>query len=122
MTESEVIEALSEISMNSATYVTIFISVTFAYLTVAYIVGQSLTRLQNVMVSSLYVLLATLTSTAAWGFTDAWRKLHEREQSIFSEVWIYQNMDWVVILLPLLILVEFASLYFMFDIRRRSGP
>ena len=121
MTESEIIEALSEISLNAATYMTIFISVTFAYLTVAYIVGRTLNRFQTLMVSSLYVLLATMTGTATFGFTDAWQILHARKGSVFNEVWIYQNTGWVFFLLPVLALVVLASLYFMFDIRRRAA-
>ena len=120
MTESEVIEALSEISMNAATYLTIFISVTFAYLTVAYLVGSSLTRFQAFMASALYLLTSIMTGTATVGFTDTWQKLHAREQSVFNDVWLYQNTEWLVMLLPALTLVVLASLYFMFDIRRRG--
>ena len=58
MSESDAIEALSEISLNATTYVSIFISVTFAYLTVAYLVGKQLTRFQCLAVSALYFLIA----------------------------------------------------------------
>ena len=121
MTESEVIEALSEISINAATYLTIFISVTFAYLTVAYVAGPSLTRYQAVMVSALYLLMSSITATATVGFAATWQKLHARDQSVFNEIWIYQNTEWFFWVLPALVLVVLASRYFMFDIRRRSN-
>ena len=42
MSEAEAIEALSDVAANAGTFFTIFLSVTFAYLTVAYVVGAAL--------------------------------------------------------------------------------
>ncbi|MGR8946697.1 MAG: hypothetical protein ACU84Q_01530 [Gammaproteobacteria bacterium] len=89
MTESEVIEALSEISLNAATYMTVFILITFAYLTVAYLVGRSLTKFQCWVVAVLYALTSTMFGVAAVGFTETWQRLREREESIFDEIWIH---------------------------------
>lgn len=120
MTEIEVIEALSEISINAVTYMTVFLSVTFAYLTVAYFVGAQLSRFQCVAISVLYGAIGAMTGSATIGWSVAWQILRSRESSLFDAVWIFKYTDWIVVLTPFLVGVILTSFYFMFDIRRRS--
>ena len=120
MTESETIEALSEISINGITYLSVFISVTFAYLTVTYLVGRTLTKIQCIAVSALYVLFASMTAIATVGWSEAWMRLREREESVIDDIWLFENMQWLYWQLPMLTLVVLASLWFMWDVRRRS--
>jgi len=60
MTEAEAIETLSILGANGATYFTLFTTFTFAYLTVAYFVGASLTRFQCIAVSAIYFFTASM--------------------------------------------------------------
>jgi hypothetical protein len=120
MTESEVIESLSELSINASTYMTIFISVTFAYLMVAYFVGRSLSRFQCFAVSALYMLFAAITGASTISWSEAFQLLGARERSIMDEVWLFENASWVIWLVPLFSMVVFTSLYFMYDVRREK--
>ena len=121
MNESDTIEALSEISINATTYVSIFISVTFAYLTVAYIVGKQLSRFQCNAVSVLYFLIAGMAGAASLGWTMAWQTFREREASVFDELWIFNSVDWMLGMVPFIFFVMALSFYFMYDIRRNSA-
>ena len=47
--EAQAIEALADIAAVAATYISVFISLTFAYLTVAYLVGATLNRFQLIL-------------------------------------------------------------------------
>jgi len=121
VTETDVIEALSELSINAATYMTVFISLTFAYLTVAYFVGRSLSRFQCVAISGLYVLFASMTGASAVAWSEAFQLFRTKERSILDEVWIFENTNWTFTLSPILVMVVFTSLYFMYNVRRAKS-
>ena len=50
MSESDAIVALSELGANAGTFSAMYFSFTFAYLTVAYLVGKSLSLFQCIAV------------------------------------------------------------------------
>ena len=121
MSEQEAIEALSDVAANAATYFSVFISLTFAYLTVAYLVGASLNRFQLILISAIYVLSSSMMAGTVVVWTGAWLKLYHREQTVFTGSWIAELPYWIEGLSVLLIAVLVASIYFMYDIRRRAS-
>jgi len=118
MSEAETLETLTAIGSASGSYITMIISFTFAYLTVAYFVGKDLSRFQCAAVTGLYIIGATLSGSAAVGYADLWVRLHDREPTIADEVWLFSTLGWVEILMVLQISVLFVSIYFMYDVRR----
>ena len=120
MTEAEAIEALSNIAINVTAFFSIFISITFAYLTVAYLVGRDLSRFQLTAINSLYVLCTLLMGAATAGWNEAWIKLHSREATVISDIWIIDAIAWTEGLYLMLASIVFASIYFMYDIRKQN--
>jgi hypothetical protein len=122
MTEFEAIEALSSIAANAATYFTVFFSLTFAYLTVAYIVGADLTRFQCLVISGIYLLSASIFGVSGVTWTNTWVTLKAQESSALDDVWIANTLSsvggpWVVLIAASAVLV---SLYFMYDVRQNA--
>ena len=91
MTEFETIEALSNLAANAATFFTVFLSMTFGYLTAAYLVG------------------ADLTST--------WATLKARETSVIDDVWIANAVSWSGGVWVIVVVIILLSLYFMYNVR-----
>ena len=109
MNESEVIEALSNIAASATGFLSLFISITFAYLTVAYLVGSKLSRFQVTVINSLYVLCASLTGGSMLVWTEAWGKLHGRTTSVLNEIWLAEILAWAAggyVMIGLLILAS----------------
>ena len=65
MQELTPIEALTNIADVAATYGSLWISITFAYLTAAYFVGAKMTRFQCLTMSGLYLVTAVLFGSAS---------------------------------------------------------
>jgi len=122
MTEAEAIESLTNIGSLAATYAGMWLSVTFAYLTVAYLVGAKLSRFQVSAISTLYVLLTSISGATTLGYVDSWTKLREREATIFDSVKLFSSAE---VYLPattaFLIFSTCLALYFMYDVRKNSS-
>ena len=76
MTEAEVIESMVLLGDGAVNIFTVFISVTFGYLTVAYFVGRDLTQFQLYAVTGLYLVtsitLGRPASQVSW-LGKSWR-------------------------------------------------
>ncbi|MEQ8694649.1 MAG: hypothetical protein RIC85_04930 [Gammaproteobacteria bacterium] len=120
MTDQEAIEALSDLAIAGATYFSMFISITFAYLTVAYLVGSKLTRFQAAVISSFYVIGSLLTGSATAVWNEGWFNLYRQVPSVMRDVWLVKALAWTELLYIVLIGIVAASLYFMHDIRART--
>jgi len=120
MSESDAIEALADVAANIATYFSVFMSLTFAYLTVAYLVGASLNRFQLILATSIYVVSAAMMAGTTITWLGAWLKLYHQERTVFSGSWMADLPYWQETLTILVTAVVIASVYFMYDIRRRA--
>jgi hypothetical protein len=118
--EGEAIEALANIGELASIFFTLWLSVTFGYLTVAYFLGAALSRLQCWSISVLYVLVALMTGGTAYGYVDGWVQLREREVTILDNVWIFANVDGYLEGTALVLTIaSMTSLYFMYDVRKK---
>jgi len=94
----------------------IYITFTFGYLTVAYFAGANLSRVQVVIISSLYVLAAssffitTITHTQSFGAL-----VSKHPDFVYSIFWHAPWTPWATTIQVGGIL---ASLYFMYDSRK----
>lgn len=121
MSEAEAIGILSDIAETAGVYFSIFLSLTFAYLTAAYFVGAALSGLQNAIVSGIYLLSTVLIGSTAVGWSNAWSALHAREPTILHEVAMFETVGWIETgVYVMLATITAASVFFMFDIRRRG--
>jgi len=120
MTEGEAIGALTDIADTAATYVGIWITLTFAYLTVSYFVGKSLSRFQCMTVSGLYLLSGAMFAVTTLVHTRAWLLLRERQNSVYDDVAAATLPGWMEIATLFFILGMIISLYFMYNVRRTN--
>jgi hypothetical protein len=120
MTEAETLEVLSDFANNTATYFTMLVSFTFAYLTVAYFVGRSLSRFQCLAISGLYLISALVSGTTTVGWAQAWLTLREREATMLDDVWLFNDIGWIGMVSFLFITIAVVSMYFMYDVRKRQ--
>jgi hypothetical protein len=101
---------------NGMTTFSIYLTITFAYLTIAYIAGKDLPRFQAFSLSTLYIagaLISLLSCINQLNFFNAVLRQSQALQSatpLTTEFWIYS-------IAPLLIVGFFVSLYFMWDVR-----
>ena len=118
MSEAEALEVMSDFADNVATYFTMFVSFTFAYLTVAYLVGKSLSRFQCLAASGLYAVSAFVTGATTIGWGNAWLILKAREPTMVDQVWVFDKPGWLPVITLLLVAITLTSLYFMYDARK----
>lgn len=114
MNEADAIGALGDIAENAATYVSMWISVTFAYMTAAYIVGRKMSPFQCWVISVLYFVTAFFVGSAALVHTQAWLRYNESQNTIYTNLWLPPYEGGVAIFLTGGTLV---ALYFMYNIR-----
>ena len=118
MTEAETIAILNENADVVATYVGMWVSFTFAYLTVAYFVGKSLSLFQCLTVSILYLLTSAWFGSAAIAYTQAWHLIRNGKETRYNEIWLMTaEAGWEWGLTICLIAGTVVSLYFMYDVR-----
>ena len=117
MTEFETIEALSNLAANAATFFTVFLSMTFGYLTVAYLVGADLTRFQCFVIAGIYFLSPSVFGAAAITWTSTWATLKARETSVIDDVWIANAVSWSGGVWVIVVVMILLSLYFMYNVR-----
>ena len=118
MNESDTISALTEIGTMAATWASLWVSLTFAFLTVSYFIGAALSRFQCLAISILYATSAVLFGVGAIAYSHGWILLHSREATIFDEVWLMNNIGgWIGVMSFWVTTGTLVSLYFMYNIR-----
>ena len=86
MSEEAIIAALTDIGETFSTFTGLWVSVTFAYLTVAYIAGKDLTRFQAGAVTGLYVVSSSLFALSALANSEAWLTTAANSNTVFTTI------------------------------------
>ena len=118
MNETDAIVVLTSIGDVAGTFGAIFFSVTFAYVSVAYLVGRALTKFQCVAASMLYLLAASIFGGSFIGYSDAWLTIKARESTAIDEVLLFNFPGWLPTITTAVVGISLLSLYFMYDLRR----
>jgi hypothetical protein len=118
MTEAEVIESLNLHAANSMDAYAIFVTFTFGYLTVAFFAGNRLSMSQVLIISILYVVSALAFSIVSLLHIDCFEVLVSNYPEYAHSIW--WRYPWATTCYFLNIGGILASLYFMFEIRRRG--
>tara|TARA_R110002072_G_scaffold299739_1_gene475743 strand:- start:656 stop:1027 length:372 start_codon:yes stop_codon:yes gene_type:complete len=118
MNESEVLEAINLHAANGISSFTIFLSFTFAYIIAAYLAGEKLTTLQVSIISCIYFSAAFGWAASTLTHTHSFETLvAQYPEYMPSPLWrISFSFLAAIIFVP----STFASLYFMYDVRRRK--
>jgi hypothetical protein len=119
MTEAEAFEAVMLASGNAMTAYGIFLTVLFAYMTVAYFVGKNLTSFQMVAASGMFIVASLTCMVTAHLYIHAWGVITREfpggisalEGSFWNEP-LFLTVVFVTMIVGIVI-----GLYFMYRIR-----
>ena len=118
MNKSDTISTLIEIGPMAATWASLWVSLTFEFLTVSYFIGAALSRFQCLAISILYATSTILFGVGAVAYSHGWILLHSREATIFDDVWLMNNIDgWIGVMSFWIAAGTLTSLYFMYNVR-----
>ena len=121
MNEADLVEAIQNSVELALTAFVLYLTVTFAYLTVAFLAGSKLTRFQAIAVSGLYLTAAVASTLSCFTFHQMLGKLLLNLSSttqLFSKIALMNADFWKFYIASLLSLGMLVSLYFMYDCRR----
>ena len=117
MSEAEALEIAMAGSANALSSFALYISFTFGYLTVAYFVGTSLTRIQALTASGLFLLAAGATAVSCIASCNAFETVLSEYPTILNAQPLWNSFSWQQVMSVVLSLGVLASLYFMYSIR-----
>ena len=121
MSEAEVVEAMTQYFGLVADMLTLYLTATSGYLIVAYLIGANLSRSQLITFSGLYLLFAITSTYQSLGY--GMRGLHYASvlRNMNASTPLYSTAVIPALLGVALIGGIFASLWFMWDVRRRAA-
>jgi hypothetical protein len=115
MTEAEAIEMVNFYASNALNSFSIWVSITFAFLTVAYLAGGKLSQIQIWIISPLYCLTSGTFGLASVVHVQSFTVLTNTHPDFFpAYLW---PLPWSLMTQLVLIGGTLASLYFMWDVR-----
>lgn len=120
MSEPEALELIAIYAANAINSFTVFISLTFACLTVAYFVGRVLSRFQTIAVSGLYLASSITVATSCVISTQAWGALIAKQATVLDSLVLYRGGFWDIYVAVLMAAILAVSIYFMVDVCHRE--
>jgi hypothetical protein len=122
MTAMDTIATLNDISEVIGMQVGMWVTLTFAYLTVAYFLGNGLSRFQCVTVSMLYAFTATYFGSAGVAHVRAWHLVRKSTPTLYDQIALMQSENgWAWGITLFLIVGTLVSLYFMYNVRNSDS-
>lgn len=122
MTEAEAFEVGAAWVSNAITAFTIYISFTFAYLTVAFVTGERLSMFQVAVINVLYSLSAGSAIFSMMNSLMMWESALLHAESAMKYQYFFNNPSfWYSYMAVILSLGILVCLYFMIDVRRQTG-
>ncbi len=121
MTEAEIIELVGLHSTNAITSFTVFISFTFAFLAATHFTGSSLTAIQSVGATALYVAAATAAAISQALFHQIIFRTVDSAPSPIDDLLLMNEAAWVWGMLLLEAVTVIASIFFMWSVRHPNA-
>ena len=123
MTEAEATSTLATIGDTMCAFIGLWVSATFAYLSVAYFVGRDLTRFQNIAVTGLYGVSATLFAFGAAVHAEAWLDIAIHGGTIYGSISTALFYPYFMPAFTLILVAGISiSFYFMYNVRHTEKP
>ncbi len=122
MAEAELWELIAVHAAIAMTAFNIYLTVTFAYLIAAYLVGAKLSKLQTGLISGLFIFSAGsgwLAMVIYLRRAAIFQDMLASESEIYARTFLMGGKFWSVYMAILLAFGMAVSLYFMYDIRRK---
>ena len=120
MNEAEALALISDYANISVTSFSVYLTITFAYLTVAYLAGTRMKLPQVFAISGLYVIAAGSAIICTIICIQAWGKIKRLHTTILDEFFFWSDSFWISYLIPLMVMGVFIGIYFMWNIRRED--
>ena len=122
MAEAELWELIAVHAANAMSAFNIYLTVTFAYLIAAYLVGAKLSKLQAGLITGLFIFSAGsgwLAMVIYLRRAAIFQDMLASESEIYARTFLMGGKFWSVYMAILLAIGMAVSLYFMYDIRRK---
>ena len=117
MTDAELWELIIMSLGNAASIIAIYLSVTSGYLIVSYLVGKNLTRMQNTLITGLYITFAVIITLATVANFDRAAYLLKFTEETYRSP-LSSGLPAVAIITgPILLIGVAACVKFMWDVR-----
>ena len=120
MSEAEAFEVAAAWVANAITAFTIYISFTFAYLTVAFVAGNKLSRFQTIVVSIMFALSAASSIFSMINSLMMWESALSHVENIDRSYFFNDPFFWYTYMLAILGGGILVSLYFMWNVRHHK--
>jgi hypothetical protein len=123
MAEAELWELIAVHAANAMSAFNIYLTVTFAYLIAAYLVGAKLSKLQTGLITGLFIFSAGsgwLAMVIYLRRAAIFQDMLASESEIYARTFLMGGKFWSVYMAILLAFGMAVSLYFMYDIRRKG--
>lgn len=124
MSEAELYELNALYISNCILAFTVYVTLTFGYLSVAYLVAAKLTVFQSTAATCIYLFAAAsciLTLMANLAFVGALGSKLAAVSEIHGDIFFSNTADsWFYAMATIMTLGVFASVYFFYNIRRRG--
>jgi hypothetical protein len=123
MAEAELWELIAVHAANAMSAFNIYLTVTFAYLIAAYLVGAKLSKLQAGLITGLFIFSAGsgwLAMVLYLRRAAIFQDMLASESEIYASTFLMGGKFWSVYMAILLAFGMAVSLYFMYDIRRKG--
>jgi len=120
MTEAEALDLIVGFGANATSGFAIYISFTFAFLTLSYFVGSKLTTFQAIVVSVIYIIGAIGPAVSAYSHIRAIAEIQASRPTLLDGLFGWDQtvfLIWEPVLAAIGILL---SLYFLYDARREN--
>jgi hypothetical protein len=117
MTEAEIIESVSLLATNVHDSFTIYLSLVFGYLAVAYLVGKEFSRFQVVVASCTFALAASTMAMSAITHMQGLSTVLQENPSQLTDLTLWNGAFWFWAIGSILWVGIFVSLYFMWNVR-----
>ena len=117
MTTYEAYDLAQSLFSNSISAISVYLSLTFAYLAAAYFIGKDLSRMQVTTLNTIFLLFSGMSAWAAAAYTNA--AILELVQAGTVLAGFYDPKPWVATLIGASCVVgTVMCLKFMSDIRK----
>ena len=117
MTEYEILDGISNFTAVGLDALMAYLTVTSGYLIVAYLVGRSLTQLQNATISVLFFVMSLMFVFSAFGAFTRGVGLVDKLESLNPDKTFYLDAWVTYVTVTILLVGIFACLKFMWDVR-----
>ena len=120
MSEAELFELIFVAGSTAMTAIGVYITFTFAYLTVAYFAGAALSGQETLIASALYVTSALMTFSVAMANISAMGSFQQEltQSTVYQNIIFFMDADIYLIGVPIIVFGGIGvCLYFMWGIR-----